>query len=364
MKLSHALTLVGLGVGAAGVIAAAQGCSSSDTTTGGDPSAGREPQRPSAPATTVTAVHNYALHKLFLGDTDRAGTPNSSAWKKFGYNIDGKVSSSSSTDVCTLASSAAKATQADGENGIDNSFGLNIMPIITGTAGADASKRINDSINDGSFTVMVHVTGLDDTSATQTNTGLKALLLAGGKFDETAKPTWTTADNWPVRPEILNSPTDPLSTKVRFDDAYRVNGTFVSGGRGQVSLSIAISGVSLDIVINQAVLTFDVKSKGKATNGVIAGIIDTEELIKGLQKVAGRISTSLCASSAFDNIAAQIRQASDIMADGSNGPGKSCNGISVGLGFESDEIGIPQKVGTLGDAGADPCTAPADAGTD
>ena len=35
---------------------------------------------------------------------------------------------------------------------------------------------------------------------------------------------------------------------------------------------------------------------------------------------------------------AQIRQASDIMVDGTQDPAKTCNGISIGLGFEMSEL--------------------------
>jgi hypothetical protein len=339
MKLSHALTLVGLGIGATGIVVATQGCSSDPAVSTPPADVGREPQKPAGAAqTTSTAEHNYALHKLLLGDTDRAGVANANAWKKYGYNLDAKQTTKDSADVCKLAAGAGKNTQIDGDNGVDNSFGQNILPIIL-------------------------TTGLDDANATQTAIGLKGMLLAGGKFSETAKPTWTKSDDWPVRPEILTDQANPKSSKVQFPDAYRVNGTFVNGTRGSLQLSLAIGGVSLDININQAVVTMDVKSPGKATNGIIAGIINTEELINGLKKVAGRISTSLCSGSAFDSIAQQIRQASDIMANGTNAAGADCNGISIGLGFEGDEIGIPTKVAGLGTPDPDPCTA-SDAGTD
>ena len=74
MKLSRILALVGL-TGFAAVMAVAQGCSSETTPstpgTGGD--VGGPPKKPDGPATTSTTEHVYALRKLYLGDTDRAG---------------------------------------------------------------------------------------------------------------------------------------------------------------------------------------------------------------------------------------------------------------------------------------------------
>ena len=362
MKVSHAVTLVGLCTGAIG-IAATQGCSSSSTTAppaeAGAGTSITAPAKPSGPATTVTAEHNYALSKLYLGDTDRAGASNQLAWKTFGYNIDNKITTKDSTDVCGLASGASKSTQTDGNGGIDNSFGENILPIILTTAGQDAAKKINDSITQGKFTIMIDVTGLDDANAKQTATGLTGFLNAGGTFDPTPggmkQPTFTTVDDWPVRPELLTSPTDAKSSKIKFPDAYVVNGTFVNGSPGNLTLNLAIGGVALDLTITNAVITFDHTGAGKGANGTIAGVINTEDLISKLKTVAGRISTSLCQGSAFESIAQQIRQASDIKADGTNTSGSTCDGISIGLGFDASEIALPKTVGALAPPSADPC---------
>jgi hypothetical protein len=86
-------------------------------------------------------------------------------------------------------------------------------------------------------------------------------------------------------------------------------------------------------------------------------VLDTEKLINGLRKVAGRISTSLCGGSTFDGIAQQIRQTSDILADGTNKAGVPCNAISVGLGFTAKRIKNPSKVSPLGTPSPDPCAA-------
>jgi hypothetical protein len=367
MKLSHTLTLAGLGVGAL-ILAVAQGCSSSSSPSGGgggNGSAGGPPAKPSAGATTVTTEHNFALYSLLLGDTDRSGVTNRQAWMNFGYNLDGKASTKDSTDTCTLAAGASKTAQLDGNNGIDNSFGENILPIIQSTAGSDASKKINDSIQQGHFTVMIDTVGLDDSSTTQTATGLSAKLYAGANFDaitaNTGKqPTFTPVDDWPVRPELLSSPGDVTSSKVKFGDSYVVNGTFVSQAyapgtsSSDITLSLTFSGVALDLTVHAAVITFD-HAAGAANNGTIAGVIKTDELISGLKTVAGRISTSLCSGSAFDSIAAEIKQASDIMHDGTNAAGTACDGISIGLGFIGKEIGKPKDIASITSPSPDPC---------
>lgn len=320
------------------------------------------PPKPMAGTTTSTDEQTFALNSLLLGDSARGSTATSTtAWKDYGFNIDGKISDAKSTDVCTRAAGAPSSVQADGNSGIDNSFGANILPIIQ-SAGSipNPSQTISDSISKGSFTIQLKIKGL--MGAKQTNTGLSAQLFASGAFDEDGgtKPTFTTADNWPVRPELLNNPNDvSMGSKVTFPDSYITNGTFVTP-TGTITLSLVFQGVALDIEIVKAVVVMDINGDS-GDNGTIAGVIPTEKLIDGLQKVAGRISKSLCGN-AFDGIAQQIRQTSDINADGSNSAGKACDAISIGIGFTAKHVGNPTKIASLGTAPPDPCTTPMDAG--
>jgi hypothetical protein len=210
---------------------------------------------------------------------------------------------------------------------------------------------------------MLDTVGLTDDPA-QTNTGLTGQLFAGGKLDN---PTFSLSDKWPVRPELLNDgKTVASGSKVKFGDAFIVNGQWVNGVGTDVKLSLAFGGVALDINIHKATIVFN-HAGADAANGTIAGVIDTAELINGLRSVAGRISDSLCSGSAFDSIAQQIQQASDIMTDGTNAAGKSCSAISIGIGFTAKEISPPSTVADLGTPAPDKCadggTPPEDAST-
>lgn len=403
MKLSHGLGLalagmcsVGLFVGAgltAGCGSSSGGGNNSGSSSGGGSSGGvcsqlpatactEPPKPPSGPTTTKTTPHNYALHKLYMGDTDRENPPvtNPDAWKSFGYDLDGKITTAASTDVCTLVQGASKQVQIDGNGGIDNSFGANIMPII-GTLDSTASQTVNQQIEQGGFTVMTYVVGFDDTGAKTTASGLTGALLAGGSYPaahDGGAPSWDMNTHWPIRPELLNcfpaggtdscsASTDPImAADVKFGSAFQTNGTFVNGTPSLLSLSLTFSGNTITLNVHSAIVSFDPQSPGSVTNGTIAGVINTEELIAGLKQIAGHISTSLCSGSAFQSIASQIEQTSDIVVSGdsvSNAAGTTCNGISVGLGFEATEIALPTgaDIAPMTPAGPDPC---ADAGTD
>jgi hypothetical protein len=343
-----------------------------------------DPPKPPSGGTPTMAKHNYALHKLYMGDTDRAGVTNSDAWKTFGYDLDGKITTQNSTDVCTLVAGASKSVQIDGNGGIDNSFGANIMPII-GTLDSTASQTVNQQIQNGGFTVMSYVVGFDDSAGNMTTAaGLSGVLLAGGNYGAShdgGAPSWDMNTHWPIRPELLScydnstntdnctATTDPImAANVKFNSAFQTKGTFVNGTPSLLSLSLTFSGNTITLNVHSALVSFQPQSPGSVTNGTIAGVINTEELITGLKEIAGHISTSLCSGSAFDSIASQIRQTSDIVVSGdmvSNPAGTTCNGISVGLGFDSSEIAIPagMDIAPKSVQAPDPC-ANVDAGTD
>jgi hypothetical protein len=79
-----------------------------------------------------------------------------------------------------------------------------------------------------------------------------------------------------------------------------------------------------------------------ATLGTIGGVLNTEEFVAELKKVGALLD--LCNSSLFDSLITQVRQASDIMSDGTQDPTKTCDGISMGLNFEMGQA-------QLGDVG-------------
>jgi hypothetical protein len=293
---------------------------------------GPGPMKPGDGAASVT----FAISKLYLGDTDPDGTPDkANGWKKFGYDLDGKISTATSTDLCKPRNNAApKDVYPDGDDGIDNSFGKRILPIILGIA-MDAPKKINDGITGGQFTIILDMQKLGtgtDYNPIVTN------LFAGG--DLMAAPKFDGTDMWPVRPELLkDGMTIASGSKVSFPTSYVAGNTWVSGSKGSINLALSVSGFSLDLTISSALVSLQLDAAHKkGTRGVIAGVLATDVLTGELQKVAGAFDPSLCTGATIQSIITQIEQASDIMVDGPQDPTKPCDGISIGLGFDADII--------------------------
>lgn len=334
MKLVRALSVFGFGlIGLVGVTAtafSAGGCSSSDSPTGGGGATGQPPAKPEAAAANPSDARTFAISQLFLGETDRSGKTDPSAWKKFGYNIDGLTTTKTSTDVCTRQQGSTADKQEDGEEGRDDGF-HNVMTFI-GSLVPNASSTITQSINEGSFTIIFDLKGLND-DAKQTATGLSGNILVGGDLGK--KPDFSPTLDWPYH-------ADP---KIAISDAYINNGTFVNGtGGSTVKLAIAVQGQTLTLNINHAIITFDHTSPDELTNGTIAGVLATEELVTSITNIASSLTDQLCEGSALDTVLQTIRSASDILKDGTNHAGVPCDGISIAIGFNAKRIGPPTTV--------------------
>jgi len=322
-----------------GLSVAAFGCGGSDddnnAATNPEPTeqpcdCGQPPEDPEGPAGDGDGVV-LAVNKLFLGDTDRNGTADPDAWKSIGYNLDNYKSTASSKNVCKPRAGAQPSIHVDGNDGIDNAFGKGILPAIALLAD-NPTATVNDEIADGSFTLMLK---LDEVGTGDNYSGIKASLYAGGNLE--AEPKWDGTDEWPVMPELLNGG-DINSPKIVFTDSYVADRTWV-GKADKLDISIAIQDVSLTLTINHAVITMDLESGNSgAKNGTIAGILEVDQLLETISKAAPAIGGCDFDISQFQSVLDSLAQAADILADGTQDPSKTCNGISIGLGFEAKPV--------------------------
>ena len=313
------------------------------------------PPDPGGPTPDGTGSVVLAMSHLYMGDTDRNGVPSGAAWKQYGLNLDGKITTRDSTDVCALSSGASRTTQVDGAGGIDNSWGANVLPIWLTIFGSDFSKRMNDAINRGGFTMMVRV---DKLGSQDNYAPLPGSFYTGAGLQ--SSPTWSGNDVWPVTFDSVVGG-DINQPNVVFAQGYMNARQYVGAPPVNGLKLLPIGGVGAFVSLSRAQITMRVAADGSsATDGMIVGVIPTEDYVLELKKVAGRISTSLCSGAAFDSIAQQIRQAQDIMIDGTNQPGVSCNGISFGWGFDAKRVQLG-AVAPPSTPSGDPC-GPPDAG--
>jgi hypothetical protein len=272
------------------------------------------------------------------------GEGNSGEWKKVGYDLDGKASTGSSKDLCMLNSGGmASTSQPDGDNGIDNSFGKNLLPTILSLY-PTWTTDINNGIQNGRFTALVKLLCLPDTGDVKQFT---TELYAGTTLP--MAPAFDGSDKWPVEPGLLSDPLDPLSSTVLFPNSSLTGVTFDAGKDGKFIISVPVrtmtDSTSMKLTLYAAHITMTMSADRKsATGGMIGGVLNTEEFVAEVKKVGFLLQ--LCGNPLFDNLVNQVRQASDIMDDGTQDPMQVCNGISMGLGFDMSAA----QIGDVGPA--------------
>lgn len=265
-----------------------------------------------------------AVSKLSFGE-------GGSEWKKLGFDIDGLQSTAISLDVCQLnASALPTGPYPDGDKGIDNSFGKNLLPLILSLY-PNWANDINNGITDGYFTSLMKMECLPEKGDAPKFT---SKLFGGTTLEE--PPKWDGNDKWPVKPELLSDPKDPLSSTILFEGSSVVGNQY-DAGTGTFILTVPLKAnmktVTLKLTLYQARVTMTLSEDRKtAKGGIIGGVLNTEELVAEVKKVGYLMN--LCDEGTFQNILDEVRRASDIMDDGTQDPTKTCNGISMGLAFE------------------------------
>ncbi len=272
------------------------------------------------------------------------GDGNSGEWKSVGVNIDGLVSTAQSKDLCMPNSGASTSVPyPDGNDGIDNSFGKNLLPILLSLY-PNWPGDINKGISDGVFTTLLKLQCLPETGDVPSFT-----TKVFGATDLGYTPKFNGTDVWPVAPELLSDLADPLSSTVVFPAASVTGQTFNSGKNQTFILTVPLNtmmgSTSLKLTLYAAQTTMTLSDNRKsATKGIISGVLNAEELVTEVKKVGALLG--LCEQAIFGNILTQVRQASDILTDGTQDPNKECDGISIGLGFEMKEA----LIGAVGPA--------------
>jgi hypothetical protein len=276
----------------------------------------------------------FAIRTLWLGDVDRKGSGgDGGVWTQFGFDIDGLDTTTTSTNVCKLLPGAPLDTQTDGECGIDNSFGLNWLPIFLTVFGTSWSAQVNAGIAAGGATDILVL----QLPASGDGSNVQGVWLNGAALGHS--PTWDGTDVWPIdSSSVANG--DWMQANVRFDDGYVVGGTYVSAprsGAGAVTIGSLLEAIpedqSLDpwhVPVTQVQVSVDLAPDGMSvTGGVLSAIMQGDKVYAQFESMC---CNNLC------SIPQQLEQAADILVDGTNRQGVTCDGISLGIGFEATRV--------------------------
>jgi hypothetical protein len=341
-----------------GASSSSTGSSSSSGGQGGGPAMLAGPPGPPMPAAPDgVGATTFAMSKLYLGDTDRDGTPDpQNGWRQYGFNIDGLVHASPYKNLCQPADNApAGFVFEQGDDGIENAFGHNILPILLGIS-ASWAQDVDASISSGDYTVLFSMADLGSAS---TYDPLLTRLYQGAPLGTAPKLDGT--DAWPVQPGSLNDPTDVTSAKVQFPASYLTGDTWVSGGTATVTVTLVDGGFVLPLTIQHAQIAFSLDPTHRhGTVGTVSGVLDVKTFTAALVAsfIDGDPVSCDPGGPSFQSVYTEVAQAADMLGDGTQDPTKTCDGISIGLGFDAELV----QLGPIAPAAPPPPNPCADGG--
>ena len=293
-----------------------------------------------------------AVDRLFFGDSDWNDIMDANAWTLFGLDVDGVDSMGTATGVCQPSAGASvTAVHTDGPNGLDNAFGKNLLPVFVQSI-PSLTFQANAAIVNGDFTILFRLGGL---GAGPDQGSIPGKVYSGAFLPSV--PEFNGKDCWPVAPESLTDPADIESAKLSFPASAMSNHQWDSVSTGDLNLTLQVFSFQGHLTIHHARVVMDLDPDHQGTQrGTISGVLDTEEFVAAIDNLMAQFDPANCgASQLVTTTNQQIRRASDIMKDGTQDPTKTCDGITIGLGFKAAKV----QFGTLGDAlepPLDPCT--------
>lgn len=269
---------------------------------------------------------------MFAVDAMRFGSGGADgAWDELGYDVDGwQHPTPIGAGHCVPREGAKPArVLTDGKGGIDNAFARNVMPVLLPLLD-DISGAMNAAIGAGQGTVVLHVEALGPASSYGglTVRGLGVVGSTDAKGAKLAVTEWATYAWRPVGEQL--GPGDSWPSRPPFGHAYLANDVLVATG-GEVWLVMGPPGSPLRLRLRKATIAGRIApGRAKITEGRISGVLSADELVSALVHEPIGPSAGLCPAG---GVLDQVRDAADMMADGTQDPQKICDGISIGLAF-------------------------------
>ena len=301
------------------------------------------PPRPATPDDgSSTEELIYALREIFVDQGE--------SWATTGYDVDGLCSIGASPDVECVPPAASATPEIDGEGGIDNVLGHQILPLIllempdlpvwsvgdmTKGIGAPVIRirgwngEPDDARVDAVFAQSVFATpGLPDGGLPDPEIPDGGIVYYdGGSIPP--EPNWDGNDYWWVRPEFFQDD-DPERPFIRDDNAYVAGNVLVMRLPGRVPLIFSGPERALVVRLTDAVMTLQISDDRTLASAILAGRWSVADA------TADIVHARVCMDSMTYRT---FRRVLDLTADvravpGTGGEGALCDAVSIGTRFE------------------------------
>ncbi len=315
-----------------------------------------QPQADERPAESPGQAEEIvvALRRIWLGETLPPGADAAlEPWQTLGFDLDGLCTSPAgcSADPGPASCSNAAGVLADGALCRDNALAKLLSTAPASPLGAVfgvSEDKLNCGLRQGSFSVLVKITGYDG-GPNDSNVRVDvypaldvepALPYECTLENWQSQLTWDANYVWKLDRDALETPASGIQSPSKISDpaAYVRNGYLVARFLDPTELSLA-SGLSvfrgLSLTLFKPVLTGrmtrDLQGLWRIDDGIIAGRTRRDDLIDSVREAG------FCDGADYDAFVESVDGTLDVLANGSNAESAACDALSVGIGFEAEQ---------------------------
>jgi hypothetical protein len=305
----------------------------------------------------------FEVKHFYLGSQDHTGATNKDGWREWGYDLDhvctNQKESRENIGTCQRVEGANQDDLIDGDGCRDNNFGSKIIPLVL-LSNPSFEDTTNSGILKGSGTWVFELEDVDDGPNDPYAPG--KLYRAAALADPTARLALDGTDVRQVtRDSIVGG--DLEKANASFSLGYIRDNVWVSGDPRAFDVLVPIGDFSATMPLSSGLITMKLSTDhATASAGVAAGVLPSDKFELLLRPVAER--AGFCpGSTLYNSFLKTVAKFPDVYVEAASlqDTTKTCDGISIGVGFDFAPI---QPVTQVVDPPPIPPSKCADAGTD
>lgn len=310
-------------------------------------------------------------HFHFAHSNDALKKPG--AWEDWGWDIDGLctgATASAQAGSCQKSAAVAPDQIRDGQACRDNNFGSQIVPQLN-IYNNQFENDTNNGLLDGTASWLFVLEDLGD-GADDAYVPGKLYLMA--PMGEKQKPAWDGTDVRSILPRSVAGGDLKMAT-VNFPKGYMRDHVWVSGEpvSFETALPIGAKGELMPMAVRSGLIAFQLNPAHTNVvdgTGQVAGALPLSA-VEGFLKPFLLTQTTFCpGTSQYQNLMNTVGTYGDVVVDAPKmqDPGKSCDGISFGIGINLAPVAAPSALAPEITPSAGACgggdAGPSDTGVD
>lgn len=293
------------------------------------------PQQASGSGKTLA----LAVKRVYLGTQTHLGAVTDTAWMEWGYDLDGvctdEAASNQSIGTCRRVDGSTVKGLVDGDRCRDNNFGSQVMALVA-TYNNKVESKTNTSLQGGSGSLALVLSDVDNGADDGFAPGALYRLAA---LKAGVTPAWDGTDVRQVTDDSVTN-LDLSQPLVRFAKGYVAGNVWVSGEPSSFSLAFGVGGTPLVLPLESGSITIplDDTHTFSPKPALIVGAISAANITDAMKPVAE--AAGLCPTGPsqvfYDGLISTLQTFPDVVMGAPNlqDTTKTCDGISMGLGFD------------------------------